>query len=335
MSLLIINKAGIYCEEGDFYIDPWLPVKRAIITHAHSDHARAGMDSYLCHPLTAPILRQRLGKDINIQTQNYSLRHQINGVQVSFHPAGHLPGSAQIRVAYKGEVWVVSGDYKLQVDPLSEAFEPVECDHFITESTFGIPVYRWPSPSQIFEEINSWWLENQSKGLVSVLGAYSLGKAQRVLAGIDKSIGPLYAHGAVQNVNEIFWEQGLQFAKTQLVEPNTSKSDLKGSLIIAPPGAIGSAWSRKLGPQSTGFCSGWMAIRGARRRRSADRGFILSDHADWPGLNEAVLSSKAEHVYVTHGYKDLYARWLREEHQLKATPVDTLFEGENMDAAEA
>lgn len=334
MSLLIINKFGIYCPQGGFYIDPWRPVKRAIITHAHSDHARWGMDSYLCHPLTAVALRHRLGKDINIQTQAFGIRHRINGVEISLHPAGHLPGSAQVRVAYQGEVWVVSGDYKLQSDSLCESFEPVACQHFITESTFGIPVYRWPEAQVVFEEINRWWADNREAGKVSLIGAYSLGKAQRVLAGVDLSIGPIYAHGAIQNMNEVLRAEGLNFADTQQLRSENSKKDLSGALVLAPPSAIGSAWSRKLGSQSTGFCSGWMAIRGARRRRSGDRGFILSDHADWPALNEAVLATGAENIYVTHGYKDLFARWLSEQHGLNAKPVDTLFEGESLDAKE-
>lgn len=335
MSLLIINKLGIYCSQGDFYIDPWRPVKRAIITHAHADHARAGSKHYLCHPLTAPVLKQRLGKDINIQTQKYGTRHQINGVEISLHPAGHLPGSAQIRVAYKGEVWVVSGDYKLQEDALSDAFEPIACHHFISESTFGLPIYRWPEPQVVFKEIDDWWQANQSKGQASIIGAYSLGKAQRVLAGINADIGPIYTHGAVNNVNQLYQQMGLDLPKAQLIDEQVKKKDLAGALIVAPPAALGSAWSRKLGPQSTAFCSGWMSVRGARRRRAADRGFVLSDHADWPGLNEAVLNSGAEQVYVTHGYKDIYAKWLREAYGINAQSVDTLYEGESLDAGDS
>lgn len=331
MSVLIINKSGIYCEAGDFYIDPWKPVARALITHAHSDHARSGMQHYLCHPHTAPILYQRLGADINIETLNYGEPIALNGVKVSFHPAGHLPGSAQIRVEFKGEIWVVSGDYKLQADPLAEPFEPVACHHFITESTFGLPIYRWPEPKQVFEEVNQWWTENQQAGKASLIGAYSLGKAQRVLSGINADIGAIYTHGAVENLNQLFRAEGFSLPETRVVDDSLTKADLKGALILAPPAALGSAWSRKLGPQSTAFCSGWMAVRGARRRRAADRGFVISDHADWPGLNEAVLATGAENIYVTHGYKEIFARWLNEEHGLNAQSLDTLFEGESLD----
>lgn len=331
MSLLIINKLGIYCEVGDFYIDPWKPVDKAIITHAHSDHARSGMKHYLCHPHTAPILRQRLGLDINIQTLNYGEPISINGVKVSLHPAGHLPGSAQIRVAYKGEVWVVSGDYKLQNDPLADPFEPVACQHFITESTFGLPIYRWPDPKIVYGEMNDWWSANRAAGKASIVGAYSLGKAQRVLSGLNPDIGPIYTHGAVENLNQLFREEGFQLPETRLIDASVTKANLKGALIVAPPASLVSAWSRKLGPQSTAFCSGWMAVRGARRRRAADRGFVISDHADWPGLNEAVLATGAENIYVTHGYKELFARWLNEEYGLKAQSLDTLFEGESLD----
>lgn len=334
MSLLIINNKGIYCPQGDFYIDPWRPVQRAVITHAHSDHARAGNQSYLCHPFTAPVLRQRLGKDINIQTQKYGIQTQINGVSLSLHPAGHLPGSGQVRVEYKGEVWVVSGDYKLQADPLSTPFEAIKCHHFITESTFGLPIYRWPEPEQMFEEMNDWWKGNQQKGQASIVGAYSLGKAQRVLRGVDADIGPIYTHGAVENVNAIYRDLNLVLPETRLITEKTTKKELAQALIIAPPAALGSAWSRKLGPQSTAFCSGWMSVRGARRRRSADRGFVISDHADWPGLNQAVLGTEAENIYVTHGYKDIYAKWLRESHGLNALSVDTLYEGESLEAAD-
>jgi len=333
VALLVINKNGIYCAQGDFYIDPWRPVARAIITHAHSDHARAGMGSYLCHPLTAPVLRQRLGKDINIQTQNYGFRHQIGGVNLCLYPAGHLPGSAQVRLEYKGEVWVVSGDYKLQADSLCQSFEPVPCHHFITESTFGLPIYQWPEPDNVFAEIKEWWSDNQASGRVSIIGAYSLGKAQRVLGGLDPSLGPIYCHGAVENVNQIYREQGLSLVETRLIPSDFKRQDMLGAIVLAPPSALGSAWSRKLGPQSTAFCSGWMAVRGARRRRAADRGFVLSDHADWPGLNQAVLATGAESIYVTHGYKDIYARWLREEYGLNAQSVETLYEGGSADEA--
>ena len=326
MNLLVFNDRGIYCPVADVYIDPWKPVDKALITHAHADHARPGHAAYLCHKDTAPVMRYRLGDDIRVQTVEYGERIKQNGVIFSFYPAGHIPGSAQIRVEYKGEIWVVSGDYKLGEDGISAPFEPVRCHHFITESTFGLPVYTWDDQQQVFEEINAWWRQNQNEGRVSILAGYSLGKAQRILKGLNPSTGKIFTHGAVENTNEVLRKQGISLPDTILVTPEHKKGDFTGALVVCPPSAIGTAWMRKFGTVSTGFCSGWMRLRGARRRRAMDRGFILSDHADWPGLNQAVKETGAENIYVTHGYKDIYARWLRESMKLNAQPVDTLYE---------
>ncbi|HBF20243.1 MAG TPA: ligase-associated DNA damage response exonuclease [Cryomorphaceae bacterium] len=326
MNLLVFNDRGIYCPVADVYIDPWKPVDKALITHAHADHARPGHAAYLCHKDTAPVMRYRLGDDIRVQTVEYGERIKQNGVIFSFYPAGHIPGSAQIRVEYKGEIWVVSGDYKLGEDGISAPFEPVRCHHFITESTFGLPVYTWDDQQQVFEEINAWWRQNQNEGRVSILAGYSLGKAQRILKGLNPSTGKIFTHGAVENTNEVLRKQGISLPDTILVTPEHKKGDFTGALVVCPPSAIGTAWMRKFGTVSTGFCSGWMRLRGARRRRAMDRGFILSDHADWPGLNQAVKETGAENIYVTHGYKDIYARWLRESMKLNGQPVDTLYE---------
>lgn len=331
--LLQINNNGYYCEQADVYIDPWKPVDKAIITHAHSDHARWGMKHYLAHHLSVPVMKHRLGADISIEGLEYGEVISINGVNFSLHPAGHIPGSAQVRVEYKGEVWVHSGDYKLEQDPLSTPFEAVPCHHFITESTFGLPVYDWPQPSAVFDEMNQWWRLNQEQGLVSMIGVYALGKAQRILAGLNAEIGPIFCHGAVENTNLILRNMGLDFAASQHLTAEVSKSDLQGALVLAPPSAFASTWSKRLGKQSQAFASGWMSVRGQRRRRAADRGFVLSDHADWKGLNQAVEGTGAEHVYVTHGYKEIFAKWLREEKGLDAQPVDTLYEGESEDAS--
>lgn len=332
MALLSFNENGIYCRQADVYIDPWRPVKKALITHAHADHARQGSEQYLAHHDSIPVMRHRLGAEIEVQGIGYGEPVRINQVIFSFHPAGHIPGSAQIRAEYKGEVWVVSGDYKLEDDGLSAAFQPVSCHHFITESTFGLPVYTWKPQQLIFNDIDRWWAEKAAAGKACLVGSYSLGKAQRLLQGVDAEIGPIYTHGAVENMNEVLRAQGYTLPFTQRVDAEMKKSDFKGALIVAPPSALGTPWARKLGPHSTAFCSGWMALRGARRRRAADRGFVLSDHADWQGLNQAVKDSQAENIYVTHGYKDIYARFLREEWGLNAQPVDTLYEGESVDS---
>lgn len=331
MPFLNFNENGIYCAQADVYIDPWKPVNKAIITHAHADHARPGHQHYLAHKDSLPVMRHRLGQDIRTQGLDYGEVINIKGVKLSLHPAGHIPGAAQVRLEYRGEIWVVSGDYKLQPDPFTRDFEAVSCHHFITESTFGLPVYRWPAADEVFEEIRQWHLANREKGRVSVLGAYSLGKAQRVMAGLAE-FAPIYTHGAIENTNEVLRKQGLALPETRYIDADVGKKELSGALVICPPSAIGSAWMRKLGPTSTGFCSGWMTLRGTRRRRAADRGFVLSDHADWDGLNRAVRATGAENIYVTHGYKDLFSRWLREEYGLNARAVDTLYEGESVDA---
>lgn len=326
--MLRFDDKGIYCEQAGIYIDPWKPVDKALITHAHSDHARAGNKAYLCHHDSVAILRLRLGADINVEGIGYGEPVYINGVTISFHPAGHIIGSAQIRLEYRGEIWVVSGDYKLQHDGVSVPYEPLRCHHFITESTFGLPVYKFPSPETVHADINQWWEKNAAEGKNSVIIGYALGKAQRIIHHLDENIGRIYTHGAVDNINRTLMENGISLKETIRVTPDLTKKDFKGDIIVAPPSAVGSPWLNRFAPFSLGVCSGWMQLRGARRRRSADRGFILSDHCDWAQLNEAVKLSGATHVYVTHGYKTSYAKWLREAYGLQAAEVDTLYEND-------
>ncbi|MBL7717771.1 MAG: ligase-associated DNA damage response exonuclease [Flavipsychrobacter sp.] len=334
--MLTFNNNGIYCERAGLYIDPWRPVKNAIITHAHSDHARYGMGSYLAHHLSVPVLRFRLGADIQAQGIEYGEALEVNGVRISLHPAGHIWGSAQVRLEYKGDVWVVSGDYKLQHDGITQPFEPVRCHHFITESTFGLPVYQFPAAQEVYDDINQWWRANQAEGKNSVLLTYALGKAQRVIRHLDPSIGAIYTHGAVDNLNQVYRANGGHLPETIRIEAATDRKEINGAMIIAPPSAAGTPWLRKLQPYRVGICSGWMQLRGTRRRRGADRGFVLSDHADWEQLNTAICETGAENVYVTHGYKASYARWLREHYSLNAVEVETLYTGEQAeDTADA
>ncbi|MDF9797299.1 putative mRNA 3-end processing factor [Catalinimonas alkaloidigena] len=325
--LIEFTSDGLYCPQGDFFIDPWKPVKNAIITHAHADHARWGHQHYLAHGDSATILKYRLGTDIKLETLTYHQSIQINGVKLSLHPAGHIYGSAQVRLEYKGEIWVVSGDYKLENDGFSPAFEAVKCHNFITESTFGLPIYRWKPQQEVADEINQWWQANQLDGKSSVIGAYSLGKAQRILQSVDQSIGPILLHGAVFNTNEALIKGGAKLSHHPKLNANTNKETISKALVIAPPSALNSSWVRKLKPFSTGIASGWMLIRGMKRRRAADRGFVVSDHADWLDLNQAVEATGAENVYVTHGYTSTFARWLREK-GINAHEVETLYEGE-------
>jgi putative mRNA 3-end processing factor len=276
-----------------------------------------------------PILKQRLGP-VSIQGISYGEILNVNGVKFSFHPAGHIPGSSQIRVEYKGQVWVVSGDYKLEDDGLSTPFEPVRCHTFITECTFGLPVFRWKKQQEVMKEINSWWKNNRSAGLTSVLIAYSLGKAQRLITNADHSIGKIYTHGAIENMNEVLREAGIDLPVTHRVSRDTSKEDTHGSLVLAPPSAIDTPWMKKFQPYSLAIASGWMALRGMRRRRAADRGFVLSDHSDWEGLNQAIVLTGAENIITTHGYTDIFTEWLKEK-GFNAVTEKTAFEGENID----
>ena len=329
MPVLQFTDRGIYCPEGGFHIDPWRAVERALVTHGHADHARDGMGRYLATEAAAPVMRHRLG-DIALETIPYGEPRRVGGATVSFHPAGHVPGSAQIRVEVAGEVWVASGDYKVAADGLSEPFEPVPCHAFVTESTFGLPVFEWRPQAEVAEAVNAWWRANAAEGRHSVLGAYALGKAQRVLASVDPSIGPILTHGAIENTNAVLRAQGYDLPDTIRVTAETRGRDHPGALVMATPSAMGGPWMRRFAGASTAFASGWMALRGVRRRRAADRGFVMSDHADWRGLNEAIGATGAERVFVTHGYTAIFARWLRER-GYDAAPVETEWEGETLD----
>jgi putative mRNA 3-end processing factor len=324
--VLTFTDRGIYCPAGDFHIDPWRPVARALITHGHSDHARPGHGSYLATTGALPVIRHRLG-DIRAEAVRYAETRVIGGARVSMHPAGHLPGSAQIRVEVNGEVWVVSGDYKTTPDGFCEPFEPLRCHSFITECTFGLPVFTWPSQAEVASDINTWWAANAAAGRASLLGAYSLGKAQRVLSMLAPQ-GPILTHGAVEATNNVLRAQGYTLPETTLVTPDLDVKALKGALVIAPPSSLGTAWARRFGPASTGFASGWMRLRGIRRRRAMDRGFVVSDHADWPGLQWAIAQTGAENIYPTHGYTDIFARWLNTQ-GYNARPVPTEFGGDD------
>lgn len=331
MSALTFTPSGIYCPAGDFYIDPWRPVARALITHGHADHARSGMGAYLATDIAAPVIRHRLG-DIPIETVRYGEVRQIGGATVSFHPAGHVPGSAQIRVEVAGEVWVASGDYKVVDDGLSTPFEPVKCHHFITESTFGLPVFRWQDQADVAAQINGWWRDCVAAGKTPFLGCYALGKAQRLLTLLDQDIGPVVTHTAIENTNAVIRAQGIDLPPTVHAGPGFDASDHPGALVLAPPSALDSAWARKFGPRETGFASGWMALRGIRRRRSGDRGFVISDHADWAGLLQAIKATEAENIYVTHGYTDIFARYLNDA-GWNAQVVPTEFGGDEAEDA--
>ncbi len=323
--LLQFTNSGIYCAQANVYIDPWRPVNYAIITHAHSDHARYGHKNYLAHTHSENILKHRLG-NIAIQTIPYNQSIIVNGVSISLHPAGHIIGSAQVRLEYNNEVWVVSGDYKVKQDGYTIPFEPVKCNHFITESTFGLPIYNFPESEIVNKNMNDWVKQNANEGFNSVLIGYALGKAQRILNGLETDL-PILLHNTIYQTNE-----ALNFDNSNFVKFSTDyKNDSKHPHIILATGSVlGTSWLNRFNDYKIAMCSGWMQLRGARRRQNLDMGFVMSDHADWESLNYAILATGAENVYVTHGYKSIYAKWLREQYKLNAVEVETLFEGESV-----
>ena len=328
MNLISFTDKGLYCSQGDFYIDPWKPVDKAIITHGHSDHAYFGNKNYLCHHFTKPILQLRLGEN-NYESVDWGQKVVINGVTVSLHPAGHIIGSAQIRLEYKGEVWVVSGDYKTENDGISGVFEPIKCNVFITESTFGLPIFNWKPQKEIFSSIINWIVRNKKSGKTSILLTYSLGKAQRVLHHIKETSETIYAHGAIFNTHQALLQAGWKLPHIERVTPETSKAQLKETVVLAPPGADGSSWMKKFSPYSVGVCSGWMQVRGNVRRRNVDAGFALSDHADWDGLIKSIKATEAERVFVTHGFQSAFSRYLNEEKIALAAEVQTAYGDED------
>ena len=311
MKFIKFTKKGIYCIPGKFYLDPWYPVDYAIISHGHADHSRWGNEHYLCHTDSRNILLHRLGKDISIETLNYNVEKTINGVKVTFFPAGHIIGSVQIRLEYKGKVVVFSGDYKTQSDFITTAFEPVKCHEFITESTFGLPIYNWKSEIDLQAELQNWVLSNQANNKTSVFLGYSLGKAQRIMSLIE-GLDEIFVHNAIHNLNEAITESGIILPITKRIQADFKKDQVENKIIILPPSLLGSKMLKRIPNAATAICSGWMQIRGNRRWKGVDAGFAVSDHADWNGLLNAVKATEAEKVYVTHGSQATFSKYLNE-----------------------
>ncbi len=322
--LLQFNDKGIYCKQANVYIDAWRPVDKCIITHGHADHSRWGHTQYITHHLNIPIIKHRLG-EITVAGKEWGETFIINGVTFSLHPAGHIVASSQVRVEYKGEVWVFTGDFKTENDGIAEPFELVKCHTFITECTFGLPAFKWTPQTEVFTDINNWWAANKAENKTSVLFGYSLGKAQRLLKHLDPNTGTIYTHGAIENMTNVLREN-YKFHKTIRITRDTKKEELLGNIVLAPPSAHGGTWIRKMVPYVTASASGWMTFRGARRRRAVDRGFVLSDHADWDGLLTTVKETGAEKVIATHGYTEIFSRYLREEMGLDARTEKTQYE---------
>ena len=311
MALISFTSRGIYCAQGDFYIDPWQPVNYAVTTHGHADHVRFGNGAYLCHTLTGLIIKKRISEELNVQTMAYGEITQRNGVSISFFPAGHIIGSAQVRLEYKGEICVVSGDYKLEDDGISPQFESVKCHSFVTESTFGLPIYKWLPQSVVFSNIKAWLSDNLSKGKTGILVAYSLGKAQRLIQNLAGDV-PVYVHQSIGGINDVMRNAGIPLPETITISPEITKDELQKGIVIVPPVMRDSRWIKTLQHPVTGVCSGWMQVRANRRWESIDAGFPLSDHADWPALLTAVRDTGAEKVWVTHGFTSVFSRYLTE-----------------------
>lgn len=331
--LITTTASGLWCEAGGFHIDPWHPVPRAVITHAHADHACAGCETYLASPATCDLLRVRIGKSINVQSLPFGQSVREGDAAVSLHPAGHILGSAQVRVAHAttGETWVVSGDYKTDPDPTAETFEPVRCDTFISETTFALPIYRWPDRAAVAYDINTWWRQCAEQSRTAVLLAYSLGKAQRVLHLLDDSIGPIGVHGSIPALSEVYTRHGIDLPSCVHANADTAAA-LKGTgIIVAPPSAGSGPWIRKFAGENglrIAMASGWMRVRGRRRWQCLDHGFVLSDHADWPHLLSTIETTGASRVGLTHGSASTLARYLAEARGMDTFVLPTRYTGE-------
>ena len=332
--MIVESSNGLFCERGGFYVDPWQPVERAIITHAHGDHARSGSAAYLCAAPCEPLLRYRL-PEARIEALPYGQPVTIGDVRVSLHPAGHILGSAQVRLEVDGEVWVISGDYKRAPDPTCRPFEPLRCHTFVTEATFGLPIYTWDAAGQVIDEIVEWWQTNRSANRPSVLFCYALGKAQRLLASLGDALDePVRLHGAIVGFSDIYRQAGISLAAVERITESMRGRALSRSLVLAPLSARGTPWMRRMPDASSAFASGLMRIRGIRRQRAFERGFVLSDHADWPSLLETIQETGASRVLVTHGWSEALARFLAEK-GLETGALHTAYEGELVAESEA
>jgi putative mRNA 3-end processing factor len=328
--LIAPSAEGLLCPPGGFHVDPWGAAATAVITHVHGDHLIPGSARYVCAAPSLPFARKRLGPEAVVEGVPYGQRFRLGEVNVSFHPAGHVLGSAQVRMEAGGEVWVVSGDYKRASDPTCAPFEVVPCDVFVTEATFALPLYRWHQPRAVVSEILAWWDGNRAAGVASVLFAYAMGKAPRILCELAALTDPgrtVMVHGAVGALVDLYRDAGVVMLPTALVSETARGRSFAGELVLAPPAAGGSTWMRRFGPHETAFASGWMRVRGTRRRKGFDRGFVLSDHADWPALLRTIEETGARRVLVTHGYADELSRFLRER-GYETSVFPTPFQGE-------
>jgi len=316
---LKVLEQGLFCTAGEFFIDAWKPVPVCIVTHAHGDHAYQGHGLYIATKETLLIIHKRFGYEVPSKSVEYGEKFKMGKAWVSLHPAGHILGSSQIRIETANELTVVSGDYKRSFDATCQPFEVIKCDIFVTESTFALPIYQWPTEETILQQINEWWEENAANDHPSVLFCYSLGKAQRIMSLLanqkDKTI---YLHGAVLSCSELYQQLGIEMVSFKPVSENAKGSTFSKDLILAPPSAIGTPWLKRFPSCRLAFASGWMEVRGVRRRKALDRGFILSDHADWNALIQTIEETEAKIILTTHGNAALLAQFLRETKNLDA-----------------
>jgi len=330
---LKVTEKGLYSTTGEFFIDAFRPTPKCVVTHGHGDHAYWGQGLYIGSPETIKIIKHRLGKDIPCQILEYNEKIKLGNAWVSLHPAGHILGSSQVRIEDSKSVTVISGDYKRAPDPTCLSFEVVECDIFVTESTFALPIYQWSKNEYIEKQIYEWWQENAKNGNPSILFSYALGKAQRIMNMLsnhtDKAI---YLHGAIYSLSELYKDMNVKMIDFSPVSETVKGSSFSKELIIAPPSAIGTSWMKRFPSCKTAFASGWMEVRGNRRRRALDRGFVLSDHADWTDLVNTVAETKAKIILTTHGNSAVFAKYLREEKNVDARELkglDANFEEED------
>jgi putative mRNA 3-end processing factor len=313
--LVTWTERGLYCSEGDFYIDPHRTVDQAVVTHAHSDHARKGSRNYYCESSGVGLLKVRLGKKIQVQGIPYKEPFLLGGVSLSFHSAGHILGSAQVRIQKGGEVWVVSGDYKRELDPSCEPFEVVTCDTFITEATFGTPKYIWNKNQDYGKQIYDWWKQNSTKGRNSILFGYSLGKAQRILALLAPYMDrPVVIYETLVELTDCYRKEGRKLASTRALSDFETTEVIQGELILAPPSILRASLAERLGDYETAFASGWMAEKSADNsfgRSQYDQGFVISDHADWNDLNQTIAETGAKRIFVLHRNNGALVRHLR------------------------
>jgi len=314
--LIKYDSRGLYCEYADIWIDPYKPVKRALITHAHMDHFTFGCDEYISTYETAIILKERIESEINIRTYDYGKEFKINGIKISFHPSGHILGSSQIKFNFAGEVWLITGDFKRDQDDTCKKFEKVKTDFLISESTFGLPIFKWEKPQKTAAEIAKWITSSPEK--TSILFCYSLGKAQRLINEISKTNfrNKIYSHSSIYKMNKCYKKLGINIIDTNKFDKTEKIDTLKSNLILLPPALNNSSYLNKLKNIQTGFASGWMSIRAFRKRAGYDKGFAISDHADWMAILKTIEESEAKNVFFHHGDSESLKKYLREKNTI-------------------